>query len=96
MLGGPVHQVSIYKDGTSVDEVSRAGAAPKAGCGPAPFIPGTGDPNLVAVLGQPLCAGGAPTVSYTFQRPGRYLVICAFIPHLNVGMYGWVEVRARN
>jgi len=96
VLGGPVHQVSIYKDGTSVDEVSRAGAAPKAGCGPAPYIPGTGDPNLVAVLGQPLCAGGAPTVSYTFQRPGRYLVICAFIPHLNVGMYGWVEVRTRN
>ena len=44
-IAGPVHQVSIYKDGTTVDEVSRAGAAPKAGCGPAPFIPGTGDPQ---------------------------------------------------
>jgi plastocyanin len=95
VIAGPVHQVSIYKDGTTVDEVSRAGAAPKAGCGPAPFIPGTGDPNLVKVLGEPICAGGPATVSYKFDTPGRYLVICAFIPHLNVGMYGWVEVRAR-
>jgi plastocyanin len=95
-LGGPVHQVAIYKDGTSIDDVSRAGAAPKAGCGPAPYVPGVGDPNLVAVLGQPICAGGAATVSYKFDRPGRYLVICTFIPHLNVGMYGWVEVRARD
>jgi plastocyanin len=96
VIGGPVHQVSIYKPGTTVDEVSRAGAAPKAGCGPAPFIPGTGDPNLVKVLAEPICKGGPATVSYKFDTPGRYLVICAFIPHLNVGMYGWVEVRARD
>jgi plastocyanin len=95
-MGGPVHQVGIYKDGTEVDQVRRVGAAPKAGCGPAPYIPGTGDPNLVTILGQPLCAGGAASVSYTFTRPGRYLVICTFIPHLNVGMYGWVEVRERS
>ena len=95
VIGGPVHQVSVYKPGTEVDDVSRAGAAPKAGCGPAPFIPGTNDPNLVKILGQPICAGGPATVSHTFDTPGRYLVICAFIPHLNLGMYGWVEVRAR-
>ena len=94
-IAGPVHQVSVYKPGTTVDEVSRAGAAPKAGCGPAPFIPGTNDPNLVKVLGEPICAGGPASVSYKFDTPGRYLVICAFIPHLNVGMYGWVEVRAK-
>ena len=40
-------------------------------------------------------AGGSRTVSHTFSAPGRYLVICAFIPHLNLNMYGWVEVRAR-
>jgi plastocyanin len=96
VIGGPVHQVSIYKDGTTPEQVSLAGAAPKAGCGPAPFIPGTGDPNLLAVLGEPICKGGAATVSYKFDKPGRYLVICAFVPHFDVGMYGWVEVRARD
>ena len=95
VLGGPVHQVAIYDDGTTPEQVSRAGAAPKAGCPPAPYITGAGDPNLVAILGQPICAGGANTVSYTFTTPGRYLVICAFIPHLDLNMYGWVEVRAR-
>lgn len=92
-MGGGVHQVGIYKDGTQVDQVVRA-AAPKTGC-PAVYITGATDPNLVTILGQPLCAGGAPSVSYTFANPGRYLVICTFVPHLNVGMYGWVEVRAR-
>ena len=95
VVGGPVHQVGIYKDGTEVDQVIRAGG-PKAGCGPAPFVSGATDPNLITVLGQPPCAGGATSVSYTFNTPGRYLVICMFIPHLNVGMYGWVEVRAKD
>jgi plastocyanin len=52
-------------------------------------------PNLVAILGQPICAGGAPSVSHTFPTPGRYLVICTFILHLDLAMYGWVEVRDR-
>ena len=95
VMGGPVHQVSIYKDGTTVDQVSRAATTTKAGCPPRPYITGAGDPNLVAVLGQPICAGGANSVTRQFNTPGRYLVICAFIPHLDLGMYGWVEVRAR-
>jgi plastocyanin len=92
-MGGGVHAVGIYKDGTQIDQVVRA-AAPKAGC-PAVYVTGATDANLLTMLGEPLCAGGAPSVSYTFETPGRYLVICTFVPHLNVGMYGWVEVRAR-
>jgi plastocyanin len=95
-IAGPVHQVAVYADGTRPEDVSLAGAAPKAGCGPAPFIPGTNDPNLIKILGQPICAGGPATVSYQFDKPGRYLVICSFLPHFQVGMYGWVEVRARD
>jgi plastocyanin len=34
------------------------------------------------------------TKSHTFNAPGRYLVICAFLPHFEVAMYGWVEVKA--
>jgi len=95
VMGGPVHQVGIYADGTTPEQVSRVGAATKAGCPPAPYISGVGDPNHVATVGQPRCAGGAATVSYTFPNPGRYLVICMFIPHLDLGMYGWVEVREK-
>lgn len=95
VMGGRVHQVGIYDDGTSPDQVSRAGAVVKAGCPPAPYITGAGDPNLVAILGQPMCAGGASSVSYKFDSPGKYLVVCLFIPHLDLAMYGWVEVRAK-
>jgi plastocyanin len=90
-----VHEVAIYDDGTTPEQVVRAGAVTKAGSPPAPYITGVGDPTLVRVVGQPMCAGGSRTVSHTFSAPGRYLVICSFIPHLNLNMYGWVEVRAR-
>jgi plastocyanin len=39
--------------------------------------------------------GSSWQAQYTFHAPGRYLVICAFLPHFEVGMYGWVEVRGR-
>ena len=93
VMGGRVHQVGIYDDGTSPDQVIRAGAVTKAGCPPAPYVTGVGDPNLVAIVGQPMCAGGASSVSYTFQTPGRYLVICAVLPHFVEGMYGFVKVN---
>jgi hypothetical protein len=31
----------------------------------------------------------------SFLAPGRYLVICAVLPHFNDKMYAWVEVRPR-
>jgi plastocyanin len=98
-MGGPVHQVGIYADGTKPEDVVRAGAVHKAPpcpqAPPAVYITGAGDPNFIAVAGQPRCSGGAATQSYTFNTPGTYLVICMFIPHLDLGMYGWVEVRDR-
>ena len=30
-----------------------------------------------------------------FLNPGRYLVICAVLPHFNDRMYAWVEVSGR-
>jgi hypothetical protein len=32
----------------------------------------------------------------SFLKPGRFLVICAVLPHLNDGMFAWVEVRRQN
>ena len=32
----------------------------------------------------------------TFSAPGKYLVICTFLPHfVEFEMYGWVVVRDR-
>jgi plastocyanin len=42
-----------------------------------------------------LCEGGSPAPTWTFTTPGRYLVICTFLPHFETGMYGWVTVRDR-
>lgn len=28
----------------------------------------------------------------SFNKPGRYLVICGVLPHFNDGMYAWIEV----
>ena len=32
----------------------------------------------------------------SFLKTGRFLVICAVLPHLNDGMFAWVEVRRRD
>lgn len=43
-----------------------------------PFAPISVDQNRVEAI--------------TFTKPGRYLVLCAVLPHLNDGMVAWVEV----
>ena len=43
-----------------------------------PFAPISVDQNRVEAI--------------SFTKPGRYLVLCAVLPHLNDGMYAWVEV----
>jgi plastocyanin len=47
--------------------------------------------NLEAAIPVPCFT--ATTRTHTFTEPGRYLVICGFLPHFEVGMYGWVEVK---
>jgi plastocyanin len=87
---GP-HQVAIYDDGTRPEDINTAIVAPMPpGCPPGPLL--INDPNnRVALYAQP--CGGPRVVTHTFTERGRYLVICAFLPHFEIGMYGWVEVR---
>jgi len=88
-----VHQVAIYGPGTEPEDIDATiVAAPLPGC---PSIPLINDPlNRVALLGAQPCAGGPTTVSYTFNEPGRYLIICVFGPHFtDFDMYGWVIVK---
>jgi plastocyanin len=89
---GGVHAVAIYNPGKDAADVNTAVLSPPAvGCPPAPLI---NDPvDRLAVVGTQVCAGGSPAPTYTFTEPGKYLVICRFLPHFNIGMYGWVVVR---
>jgi plastocyanin len=99
-----VHQINIYKPGTQPEDVdvsigNRTTLASHAGCGAglpaplvnAPIIIGSGGANFEAAIPVPCLE--ATQRSYTFTQPGRYLVICAFLPHFQVGMYAWVEVK---
>jgi len=36
-----------------------------------------------------------PAGTLSFLEPGRFLVICAVLPHFNDKMYAWIEVRPR-
>ena len=88
-----VHQVAIYDAGTKasdIDSTIRTGGGD--GCPPVPLInDGT---NRLAVLDDQPCAGGSTAPSFTFENPGRYLVICNFLPHFeDADMYGWVIVK---
>lgn len=90
-----VHELAIYSPGTLPGDIRTDPAhlsPPAAGCPPVPII---NDPlNRIAEFDQG-CEGGPMAPSYTFQTPGRYLVICNFLPHFNLRMYGWVTVRDR-
>ena len=90
-MSGGVHQVAIYEDGTSPKDIDTD--ITKTGCFNVPLIDDSD--GRIAVLSDQPCAGGNPSPSYQFDTPGRYLVICTFLPHFEVGMYGWVTVRKR-
>lgn len=87
-----VHQIAIYSPGKNPQDVNTASLIP--------FCPGTtpriiNDPvDRLALVTRP--CNSAWQLQYTFDTPGRHLVICAFLPHFQIGMYGWVEVRERS
>jgi plastocyanin len=89
-----VHEVAIYAPGTEPKDIdtSKLKQMP-ANC---PHPPGPGlliddDTNRIALYEQP--CGGPRQVQHQFTEPGRYLVICAFLPHFEVQMWGWVIVN---
>ena len=90
----PVHVVAIYKPGVEPEDINTG--IVKFAPPPCPGAPIINDPtNREAFLSAQRCQGGDPAPTYTFTRPGKYLVICAFLPHFNIKMYGWVVVRDR-
>ena len=57
----------------------------------APIVLHTAGSNFEAAIAVPCLT--ATQATYTFTQPGKYLVICAFLPHFEGGMYAWVEVK---
>jgi hypothetical protein len=55
--------------------------------------PTTGAPQVV-LPARSAAQNRSETVS--FPEPGRYLVICAVLPHFNDKMYAWVHVTERH
>lgn len=89
-----VHEVAIYQPGTESGDINTSLLdAPAPTCPPVPTI---NDPNhRIAIVSDQGCEGGSQAPTWTFTTPGRYLVICTFLPHFQMGMYGWVTVRDR-
>ena len=88
-----VHEVAIYAPGTEPGDIDATDLIMMpAGCPAFAPLLIDDDTNRIALYSQP-CGPGLRTVSHTFDEPGRYLVICAFLPHFEVQMWGWVIVR---
>jgi plastocyanin len=91
---GPAHQVAVYDDGVSPEaiEVSPATLEPAPELGIPDFVINDADGRIG--LGPALSFFGGHVWSFTFEKPGRYLVICTIAPHfLGSKMYGWVIVK---
>jgi plastocyanin len=81
------HQVAIYEPGTAPEDIDTSILVP------GDFI---ADPtNRVAGSLSPLpsAPGWSSFTSPPLNDGGKYLVICTFLPHFEIGMYGWIEVK---
>ena len=73
------HQVAIYEPGTTPKDIEPNPAA-------FPFV---NDPDGRIFLG-----GLVADATFTFDEPGKYLVICEIAPHFEgAQMWGWVQVH---
>ena len=98
-LPASVHQIAIYKPGTEPADINTSIVTTLkvfAGCTQsvlpvnAPLVINDST-NRYATIPVPCLT--PTTKTQKFDTPGKYLVICAFLPHFESGMYGWVDVK---
>jgi hypothetical protein len=93
-------------DECEVNPLPPATFPPQCGAPPVPVVsPGALsvyyhgiNPLVSPQPGPPFAQASAATnrvEPVAFLEPGRFLVICAVLPHFNDKMYAWVEVRPR-
>ena len=93
----PIHRVNVYRVGTSADDIDLSKLI-NFSAGPV-FIPNfvIDDPTNRIAQSPPFSFNIVQTWTTpagTFNTPGRYFVMCSFLPHFAANdMYGWVIVR---
>ena len=97
---------AIIPDECEINPVPPATFPATCGAPPVPVVP-TGTLNiyyqgingLVSPQPGPPFALPSPATNrietVSFLEPGRYLVICAVLPHFNDKMFAWIDVRPR-
>jgi plastocyanin len=93
-----IHQISIYDSGTDPDDIDTSQVttlSAYAGCAgdPVVFAPLVINDPTNRIADYPIPCFAPATRTHTFNNPGKYLVICSFLPHFEAGMYGWVTVK---
>ena len=91
MIGG-FHHILIYGPGTKFDDINRALTVPMPNA-PADFPPVVNDPvNRVYRGLSPFGRTQDRVETVQLVKPGRYLVVCGFVPHFDDRMFGFVRV----
>jgi plastocyanin len=86
------HLIAIYGPGTKFEDVNGGITSPLPGAPPG-FPPAVDDTlNRIYRGLNPLTTGQDRVEVVHFPNRGTYLVVCAFLPHFNGGMYGYVRV----
>ena len=86
------HNIAVYGPPKTVADVNAALTIPTPGAPPG-FPPIIDDPEERVFRGVFAFGMSQDRVEVVqFTRPGMHLVICAFLPHFNDDMYGWVKV----
>jgi len=82
-----IHQVAVYRPGITPGDI-----VPTGNLETNPFVD---DPNgRLALQANPFGPPRPPTFEHTFSAPGKYLIICNFLPHFVFAkMYGWIDVK---
>ena len=86
------HVLAIYGPGTKPDDIDATIVEPIPGA-PPDFPPVIADPNERVYRGiNPITLPQDRVEAVQFNRRGTYLVICAFLPHFEDEMWGFVRV----
>ncbi len=86
------HNIAVYAPPKKVEDINVGMTMPTPGAPPG-FPPLINDPDQRVFRGVFAFGMSQDRVEVVqFTRPGRHLVICAFLPHFNDNMYGWVRV----
>lgn len=90
-LVAEAHKIAIYEPGVTPRDIDATNLESPGT--PFPFPPIINDATG-RIVRDGLVFGPAVPFSWTFDQPGKYLVICEVLPHfVESKMYGWVDVK---